>query len=90
MKAKNGNRRRRGCARVHTGVRTCMREVGAPEAGDGGRGNEAEEGAEQMGEERRRKRKRKQQKGRRFEKPPSFCIMSVNAMLFLGGEGVKS
>ena len=42
------------------------------------------------GEERRRKRKRKQQKGRRFEKPPSFCIMSVNAMLFLGGEGVKS
>lgn len=25
-----------------------------------------------------------------FEKPPSFCIMSVNRMLFLGGEGVKS
>lgn len=49
MKAKNGNRRRRGCARVHAGVRTCMREVGAPEAGYGGRGYEAEEGAEQMG-----------------------------------------
>ena len=28
---------------------TCMREVGAPEPGYGGRGNEAEEGAEQMG-----------------------------------------
>lgn len=49
-----------------------MREVGAPEAGYGGRGNEAEEGAEQMGEERRRKRKRKQQKGRRFRKAPKF------------------
>ena len=29
-------------------------------------------------------------KGGDFEKPPSFCIMSVNPMLFLGGEGVKS
>ena len=25
-----------------------------------------------------------------FEKLPSLCIMSVNPMLFLGGEGVKS
>lgn len=49
MKAKNGNRRRCGCARVHAGVRTCMREVGATESGYGGGGNEAEEGAEQMG-----------------------------------------
>lgn len=49
-----------------------MREVGAPEPGYGGRGNEAEEGAEQMGEERRRKRKRKQQKVRRFRKAPKF------------------
>ena len=29
-------------------------------------------------------------KGGYFEKPPSFCIMSVNRMLFLGGEGLKS
>lgn len=49
-----------------------MREVGAPEAEYGGRGNEAEEGAEQMGEERRRKRKLKQQKERRFRKAPKF------------------
>ena len=34
---------------MHTGVRTCMREVGGPEVGYGGRGNEAEEVAEQMG-----------------------------------------
>lgn len=29
-------------------------------------------------------------KGGDFEKPPSFCIMIINAMFFLGGEGVKS
>ena len=70
-------------------MRTCMREVRAPESRYGGRENEAEEGAEQMGEERRRKRKRKLQKGGYFEKPPSFCIMSVNQMFFLGGRGRK-
>ena len=76
---------------MHAGVHTCMREVGAPELRYGGRENEAEEGAEQMGEERRRERKRKQQKREAISKsPPSFCIISVNAMLFLVGEGVKS
>ena len=34
---------------MHAEVRTCMREVGAPESRYGGRENEAEEGAEQMG-----------------------------------------
>jgi len=29
-------------------------------------------------------------KGGDLEKPPTFWIMSVNAVLFLGGEGVKS
>jgi len=29
-------------------------------------------------------------KGGDFEKPPSFCIMSVNAMLFLGERGGKA
>lgn len=89
MKAKNGNRRRRGCARVHAGVRTCMREVGAPESGYGGRGNEAEKGASRWGRSADESANENNKKGGDFEKPPSFCIMSVNAMLFLGERGEK-
>ena len=76
---------------MHAEVRTCMREVGAPEAGYGGRGYEAEEGAEQMGGRSADESANENSKKRGdFEKPPSFWIMSVNAVLFLGGEGVKS
>ena len=40
-------------------------------------------------EEPEQKPERKLQKGGYFEKPPSFCIMSVNQMFFLGGRGRK-
>ena len=70
MKAKNGNRRRRGCARVYAGVHTCMRKVGAPGLGDGGRGNEAEEGVEQMGEGAQTKAQTKIAKREAISKSP--------------------
>lgn len=56
----------------------------------GGRGNEAEEGASRWGRSADESANENNKKGGDFEEPPSFCIMSVNAMLFLGGEGVKS
>ena len=64
-----------------------MREVRAPESRYGGRENEAEEGAGRWGG---RSANENSKKGGDFEKPPSFCIMSVNRMLFLGDEGLKS
>ena len=76
---------------MHAGVRTCMREVGAPESRYGGRENEAEEGAGRWGGRSADESvNENNKKGGYFEKPPSFCIMSVNRMLFLGGEGLKS
>lgn len=71
-------------------MRECTREVGAPESGYGGRGNEAEEGASRWGRSADESANENSKKGGNFEKPPSFCIMSVNRMLFLGGEGLKS
>lgn len=75
-------------------MRECMRECaracakwGRLSRGTGEEGMKPRKERNRWGEERRRKCKRKQQKGRRFEKPPSFCIMSVNAMLFLGRRG---
>ena len=91
MKEKNENRRRRGCARVHAGVRTCMREVGAPESrGTGEEGMTPRKERADGGRSADESANENNKKGGYFEKPPSFCMMSVNRMLFLGGEGLKS
>lgn len=69
-----------------------MREVGAPESrGTGEEGMKPrKERADGGGRSADESANENNKKGGDFEKPPSFCIMSVNAMLFLGGEGVKS
>lgn len=53
-------------------MRECMREVGAPEPGYGRRGNEAEDGAEQMGGGAQTKAQTKTTKRRLFRKAPKF------------------
>ena len=75
---------------MHAGVRTCMREVGAPGLGTGEEGMKPRKERSRWGRSADESANENNKKGGDFEKPPSFCIMSVNPMLFLGGEGVKS
>ena len=71
----------RGRAHVHA-------RSGGTGAGGRGRGNEAEDGAGQRGgRSADESANENNKKGGDFEKPPSFCIMSVNPMLFLGRRG---